>query len=285
MGNEIYYDQRSITYIEQAQDGDYYTYKYNASGIRTGKNLNGLTVDYILEGTKVLKETRTDGKVLNYFYDQSGSIIGFKYNSNNYYYIKNLQNDIIGITNSNGNLIVTYVYDAYGSIVSITDTSGINLGKINPFRFKSYYFDEETKFYYLNSRYYDPFIGRFINADDIGVLADGELNLYAYCDNNPVMHVDPEGDFPWLIILGVIVVSYMLTGAVKAYNSASELGSTDWELAGYTTSGLIMGDYLPVKNNWVQISRDIDPGYQNGIIDFKFTNNEYYSIYTARLYS
>lgn len=78
--------------------------------------------------------------------------------------------DIIGITNSNGNLIVKYVYDAYGNIISITDTSGINLGKINLFRFKSYYYDEETKFYYLNSRYYDPLIGRFINADDIGVL-------------------------------------------------------------------------------------------------------------------
>ncbi|MCK9470373.1 MAG: RHS repeat-associated core domain-containing protein [Bacilli bacterium] len=129
--------------------------------------------------------------------------------SNNYFYIKNLQNDIIGITNSNGNLIVTYVYDAYGNIVSITDTSGVNLGKINPFRFKSYYFDEETKFYYLNSRYYDPLIGRFINADDIGVLTEGELNLFAYCANNPVMHVDPNGYAWWYIAVGVVLIKHI----------------------------------------------------------------------------
>ncbi|MFA7435686.1 MAG: RHS repeat-associated core domain-containing protein, partial [Bacilli bacterium] len=215
MGFEIDYDQRSITKIEEPKTGDIYTYKYNSNNIRFEKSANGIITNYTLEGTRILKETRTDGKVLNYFYDKNGSIIGFKYNSNNYFYIKNLQNDIIGITNSNGNLIVTYVYDAYGNIVSITDTSGVNLGKINPFRFKSYYFDEETKFYYLNSRYYDPLIGRFINADDIGMLASDELNLFKYCDNNPVMHVDPNGNAWWSIALialtTVVVVNHIVS--------------------------------------------------------------------------
>jgi len=193
MGYEIHYDQRLITYIENANSGDIFTYNYNGNGIRTQKNINGSTTNYILEGNKILKESRSDGKVLNYFYDQSGDIIGFKYNNNYYSYVKNLQNDIIGIVDSNGNLIVKYVYDAYGNVLDVIDSSGIGLGNINPFRYKSYYYDIETKFYYLNSRYYDPMIGRFINADDVNMLEYGETNLYAYCKNNPIMYRDTLG--------------------------------------------------------------------------------------------
>lgn len=218
-GFEIDYIQRSITKIEEPISGDTYTYKYNSSNIRVEKHANGVTTNYILDGSIILQEVRSDGKVLKYYYDKNESIIGFNYNDNDYFYLKNLQNDIIGITNSNGSLIVKYIYDAYGNIISITDTSGLNLGIINPFRFKSYYYDEETKFYYLNSRYYDPFIGRFINADDIGMLAKGELNLFAYCENNPVMYSDSTGTSPkwWQSILigaGVIVGAALVGAAI-----------------------------------------------------------------------
>jgi hypothetical protein len=99
------------------------------------------------------------------------------------------------------------------------------------------------------------------------------------------MLADYEGYFPWLILLGIVVISCMVTGAIKAHNTASELGSTGWELAGYTASGLIFSDYLPIKNNWNTIYQNIKPGYKDGIIDFNFTENRYYSIYTAGLYS
>ena len=111
-----------------------------------------------------------------------------------YQYIKNLQNDIIAIADGNGTILVKDVYDAYGNILSITDTSGIDLGNINPFRFKSYYYDTETGFYYLNSRYYDALVGRFINADDIRLIMAGEINLFWYCKNNPIMNSDISGN-------------------------------------------------------------------------------------------
>lgn len=145
MGYEVNYQQRSITSLTDPRSGDSMNFKYNANGIRTyKKDFSGITTDYILEGTKIIKEIRSDGKVLQYFYDASDSIIGFSYNSTFYSYIKNLQNDIVAIADSNGNLIVKYAYDAYGNVIDIIDSSGIGLGTINPFRFKSYYYDVET---------------------------------------------------------------------------------------------------------------------------------------------
>ena len=104
----------------------------------------------------------------------------------------------------------------------------------------------------------------------------------------PVMFTDSDGDFPVLILIGIVIVTAIAVhGAVKAYKTAKSLGLKGWELTGYTASGIILGDYLPVKNKWEDISKNIDPGLINGIINFDFTsnNNRYYSIYTASLYS
>ena len=96
------------------------------------------------------------------------------------------------------------------------NTSAVFIGNINPIRYRSYYFDTETGLYYLQTRYYDPQIGRFINIDDISYLepeAINGLNLYAYCGNNPVMRVDPDGNawWHWLIGVGIIVACAALT--------------------------------------------------------------------------
>ena len=114
------------------------------------------------------------------------------YNGNNYYYLKNLQNDIIGILDNNLELVVTYEYDEWGSSISITDANSKpiaqenHIAHINPFRYRSYYYDQETKLYYLNSRYYNPEWKRFINADGIiGANQDyNGYNLYQYISNN-----------------------------------------------------------------------------------------------------
>ena len=125
------------------------------------------------------------------------------YTNTNYFFQKNAQGDIIKIYNASGTLIVKYTYDAYGNILSITDgngnaiTSSSHIAKINPFRYRGYYYDEESGLYYLNSRYYDPVTCRFINAD--GQLNDGLLgnNMFAYCGNAPVSFqmscVSPNG--------------------------------------------------------------------------------------------
>ena len=130
--------------------------------------------------------------------------IGMEYNEAKYWYDKKLQGDIVGIRNSTGTLVAQYVYDAWGNHRQITDGSGndvsadtSHIANINPFRYRGYYYDVETGWYYLNARYYDPNVGRFLSPDVI-LGANGGLqgyNLFAYCNNNPVMFVDPSGNF------------------------------------------------------------------------------------------
>ena len=124
-----------------------------------------------------------------------------KCNNENYLYRKNAQGDITHILDNAGMVVAKYVYDAWGNH-AILDANGTDLasgvGVLNPFRYRSYYYDEETDLYYLQTRYYDPEVGRFISQDDVSYLDPDSvngLNLYAYCANNPVMNVDPTGRF------------------------------------------------------------------------------------------
>ncbi|HBL83375.1 MAG TPA: hypothetical protein DDZ99_00465, partial [Clostridiales bacterium] len=181
------------------------TYTYNESGIRTSKNRNGTVYSYTLDGSKILKETRGASTTLYYYYDESGSVIGFKYNGVNYYYGKNIQGDVKYIYNTSGTVVVEYCYDAWGNIISTTGSLASTIGVINPFRYRSYYYDSETVFYYLNSRYYDPYTGRFINADatlntSLGMTG---MNMFAYCGNNPVNRIDSSGRY-WKWIEAII---------------------------------------------------------------------------------
>ena len=182
------------------------TYTYNADGIRTSKTVNGVEHIYHLSGTQILDEEWIEGNIRHlmvYVYDASGQPIGishYTYNgtivSENYYLLfSNIQGDIIGIYDSNGTRVVTYVYDAWGRILSTTGTGANTIGVYNPFRYRGYYYDTETSLYYLNSRYYDPNVGRFLNADGY-INANGDLigfNMFAYCGNNPVMLTDYYG--------------------------------------------------------------------------------------------
>ena len=131
-----------------------------------------------------------------------------EYNGAKYWYDKNLQGDIVGIRNSTGTLVAQYVYDAWGKNLQITDKDGNDvsgnpdhIANINPFRYRGYYYDVETGWYYLNARYYDPNVGRFINADSqlntsLGVVG---ANLYVYCLNNSVNMIDVIGKYPQFI--------------------------------------------------------------------------------------
>ena len=152
-------------------------FTYGADGIRTSKKSNNVTTTYTLDGNRILRET--DGtKTLTYFYGLNG-VVGFRYNSTDYYYVKNVQGDVLAIYDANGNLVVKYVYDAWGKVLSVKDAYGTEIsdathvGFINPFRYRSYYYDVETGLYYLQSRYYDPDVGRFINSDALEYLGDG----------------------------------------------------------------------------------------------------------------
>ncbi|MFH5882575.1 RHS repeat-associated core domain-containing protein [Liberiplasma polymorphum] len=189
------------------------TYTYNDMGIRTSKQLNScggsLTTTYTLDGDKVLIEERSDGTTLYFTYDVDGTLLSMNYNGNEYFYITNLQGDIIELVDISGNIVATYSYDAWGNIISKFGA----ISDINPYRYRGYRWDEESGYYYLNSRYYNPQTGRFINSDRLlGELGEIKFhNTYAYTENNPVMFIDPNGES---IIGIIIIVSGMVITAV-----------------------------------------------------------------------
>jgi RHS repeat-associated protein len=178
--------------------------KYDDQGIRTNKSSGGITTTYTLNGYLVLLE-KYGTSTIYYTYDQQGSLLSMNYNGTEFFYITNLQGDIIEMVDINGNTVVKYRYDAWGNIIySWYDTGlGYNLSTINPYRYRGYRYDNDLKLYYLQSRYYDPSIGRFINADSVNYLDPSGytgLNLYAYCGNNPVMYSDITGYSPELVM-------------------------------------------------------------------------------------
>ena len=163
-----------------------------------------VTHEYLTLNGKVARETiRTNNTltaVLDFIYDESGKPFALKYSTNGtsfqtYYYVLNLQGDVVKlihyIPGFEYESVATYEYDAWGNIVS---SSG-RLAEINPLRYRGYYYDNETGFYYLQSRYYDPVNRRFINAD--GLISSNwsfsGLNMFAYCENDPVGRSDPSG--------------------------------------------------------------------------------------------
>ena len=143
----------------------------------------------------------------------SDGIIGFRYGNIDYYYRKNIQGDVTSIFTSSGAKVASYVYDAWGNHKiydangnEVTSTS--HIGYINPIRYRGYYFDVETGLYYVSSRYYDPEIGRFINADTIEYLESESINgvnLYTYCENDPVNKYDPSGHIAISAIFAIII--------------------------------------------------------------------------------
>lgn len=142
-----------------------------------------------------LVSQKTGNEIINSAYTAGGAPYGFTYNGTSYFYLANIQGDIIGIYDSNGNVVVEYTYDSWGKLISITGSLADTIGVSNPLRYRGYVYDTDTELYYLQSRYYDPETGRFINADSLLVAGNylQGTNMYAYCYKNPVMYVDPTG--------------------------------------------------------------------------------------------
>ena len=168
--------------INYTKGSNVYSYTYNSEGIRTSKTINGVTHSYVLEGSTILAETYGN-TTLRFLYDNTG-VIGVYYNGTLYLYEKNLQGDVVAILDSSLTRVVEYVYDAFGNVLSTTGSMASTLGAANPIRYRSYYYDTETGWYYLQSRYYNPEWGRFISGDEVisGVGNDIRgYNLFAYC--------------------------------------------------------------------------------------------------------
>ena len=208
-------------------------YSYDADGVRIKKKTaNGVLHTYFTEGTRIHHEEY--GTHENWYYYDATGIVGIEHDGVRYYFQKNLQGDVARIFNANGYLVARYVYDAWGNHTVYDSNGNINtdenfIGNINPFRYRGYYYDVETGLYYLNTRYYDPFACRFINADDISYIEPetiNGLNLYSYCGNNPINGYDPYGTWDWgkfWGILGMAVGTALFVVAVVA--SAGTVGA------------------------------------------------------------
>ena len=180
------------------------TYTYDATGVRDSKTVGSTTYKFYTANGQVGRQSG-NGKNWTFFYDNQGRPNALIYDNAVYYYVLNLQGDVIGLINTSGTYVAQYAYDAWGKVISSSGT----LADINPLRYRGYYYDSETGFYYLGSRYYDPAIKRFINADEATIaVADNaslsDKNLFAYCDNNPVMRKDDGGEL-WNVVAGAAV--------------------------------------------------------------------------------
>ena len=187
--------------------------------------------------TQINISTPTGNSSLHFTYDELGPM-SVTYDGAEYFYLKNAQGDVTGLVNSSGTQVVAYTYDAWGNPLTTTGTMADTLGKLNPFRYRGYVYDTETGLYYLQSRYYNPETGRFINADGYvstgqGILGD---NAVAYCQNNPVRFGDTEGAFINAAI-GAVVGGL----SVLINNSISGKQTTTQDLLVGVATGAIAG--------------------------------------------
>ena len=156
------------------------------------------------------------GKSLLFSYDANGQAISVNYNGTEYYYLRNGQNDIVGLMDESGVRVVEYIYDAWGTLISTTGTLATTLGADNPFRYRGYYYDTETGLYYLTTRYYAPEVCRFISADVYMSTGQSVIggNMWAYCLNNPVVCTDGDGTIALVDDALIILLLLLGTSAI-----------------------------------------------------------------------
>ena len=191
---------------------------YNADGLRVQKTVNGVVTKYTLHGKNVVHMTSGTDE-LHFFYDAQNRPAVVVYNGTAYAYVKSLQGDILAILDENGNTVVSYGYDAWGAPLWCTGELAETLGKVQPFRYRGYAFDEETGLYYLRSRYYNPQIERFVTPDNTFFLTCDianpiATNLFGYCNNNPSTSSDNDGTVPYC---AAIPLTYELLSSVVSF--------------------------------------------------------------------
>ena len=182
------FDGQSITYDSIGNPTSYY---------------NGIRWNFTWANGRSLATASDGTNSLSFAYDASGLPYALKYNGTVYYYITNLQGDVMKLVDASGNVVASYEYDPYGKVLSATGP----MADANPLRYRGYVYDQETGFYYLQSRYYDPTIGRFLNADGYASTGQGIIghNTYTYCLNNPINNFDSLGEFTLSVVLGAAI--------------------------------------------------------------------------------
>ena len=294
-GNPVKYLGHTLTWEKGRQlkkfvksDGTVIDYTYNANGIRTSKNVNGVLHTYTLDGSDILGEF-WEGNALIPLYDDEESVCGIVYNNVPYYFIKNLQGDVIAIVDKDAQTVARYSYDAWGVPEIKLDSSPCQIATINPFRYRGYYYDEDTNLYYLQSRYYNSSIGRFLNSDDVDYLGmagtSASYNLLAYCENNSINFVDYFGHAPSLSTLTrmhnavvqsaqsfLFSVGTITTSEVCTCNKSNKKGKYNGR----------MDIYSYISNRVWEVKRNNSTGINAGLRQLDtYTSSYVYSLYHA----
>ena len=232
------------------------TFAYDSDGKRVRKTSGENTTTYYYNGNVLSGLVRRAagstgvGTTVQFVYDTQGKPFMLRLNGKtDYFYLYNGLGDVIGLVDSSNQVVVRYQYNSWGKVTSTQDTSGVSLATLNPFRYRKYVHDPETGLYCLGSRYYDPEVGRFVNADDPSTIfaKPQELyskNLYVYCDNNPIIRKDVQGYFPIPCIVGA-VVGAVVSGFSYVLSSGGEIDGV--ELAKSCLVGAVSGALAPLE--------------------------------------
>ena len=264
-GNPVtYYNGKDYTFTwtkgrqlaSATVDGKQVSYAYDMAGVRSSKQVGDTTYTYTTLSGKVMRQ-QWDGKTLEFVYDDSSQPFAMIYKHGSetelYYYFVNAQGDVSAILDSGGKIAASYDYDAWGNCTVYDSSAKVltdptSIANLNPLRYRGYYYDAETGFYYLQSRYYDPAICRFINADTFATTdANGLLsaNMFAYCENNPIMRTDEDGEVSHIVIgavVGLVISSAIELGS--QLRAGESLRTVDWKSVGIAAaSGLIGGAF------------------------------------------
>ena len=186
------------------------TYKYDYADRLVKRTTGNSTMEYYYDGDRLVAQSSSDGSRIYYFYDDAG-VCGAEYNNEYYEFVRNIFGDIVVVLKG-GEIAGRYEYDPFGVCTEYTQN---NFVKLNPFRYRGYFYDDVSGMYVLKTRYYDPVTAQFLSPDHPDYLDPetiGGIDLYAYCLNNPVMYVDPTGHFPILgFILGLTALAGLAT--------------------------------------------------------------------------
>ena len=243
--------------VDFAYDSDGKRVKKTSGNTETKYYYNGSILSGLVRTTA--GSTGTTKTTVQFVYDAEGKPFLLRLNGKtDYFYLYNGLGDVVGLIDSSNKVVVRYQYNSWGKVTSSEDTSGVSLATLNPFRYRKYVYDPETGLYCLGSRYYDPEVGRFVNADDPGTIfaKPQELynkNLYAYCDNNPVIREDIQGYFPIPCIVGA-VVGAVVSGFSYVLSSGGEIDGVELAkscLVGAVSGALAPLDPLKGKVQWV----------------------------------
>ena len=268
--------------LSTVNNGKKIRYYYDHTGNRVKKNVDGTITEYRMAGNLLISENNGD-RTIWYRYDSGANLISMKVYGKEYFYVRNLQNDIIAMIDEAGETVVEYKYDSWGKTLNITGSKGNTLGHINPFRYRGYYYDTETGMYYLKNRYYDPEIRRFISPDKY-VEGNNSVayNIYVYCGNNPVSRYDPDGTF-WKKFVKYLKKKVIKPIVEKVSATIKYIGNRAGHIFGHNTTASNTVEYKTPKPISVGYSHtngttpsnsyvigtyvNVDTSFSNGVVE------------------